>query len=244
MQSDSPSTKEKVRDQAMGVGQSVKQAGGEVVGTTTEQARGVAEEAGRQARDLLNEARDQVRDQARASQQKAAGGLSGIAKQLDGMAEIADKFGDASITSELVRQVSGQMQNVASWLEQREPDDLLHEVRNWARRRPGMFLLGAAVAGMAAGRLTRSGIAAQTTSSADSAPVPPPVAVSRPPQPVSEEMPPPVRPTAEVPSPAGPLPPSAAESMHPAPRMVPRASVLGEEPDEAAVGYPDGRVTP
>jgi hypothetical protein len=234
----------------MEVGQSVKQAGGEVVGTTTEQARGVAEEAGRQARDLLNEARDQVRDQARAGQQKAAGGLSGIAKQLDGMAEIADKFGDASITSELVRQVSGQMQNVASWLEQREPDDLLHEVRNWARRRPGVFLLGAAVAGMAAGRVTRGGIAAQTTSSADSAPVPPPppppspVAVSRPAAPLSDEMPPPMRPTTEVPSPAGPLPPSAAESTHPAPRMVPRASVLGEEPDETAVRYPDGRITP
>jgi len=244
MQSDTPPTKEKVRDEAMEVGQSVKQAGGEVVGTTTEQARGVAEEAGRQARDLLDEARHQVRDQARAGQQKAAGGLSGMAKQLDGMAEIADKIGDASITSELVRQVSGRMQNVASWLEQREPDDLLHELRSWAQRRPGMFLLGAAFAGVAAGRLTRGGIAAQTTSSADSAPVPPPIAVSRPAPPLSEEMPPPMRPTAEVPSPAGPLPPSAGESMHPAPRMVPRASVLGEEPEETVVGYPDGRMTP
>ena len=47
------------------------------------------------------------------------------------------------------------MHGAASWLEQREPADLLDEVRNFARRRPGTFLIGAAVAGLAAGRLTR-----------------------------------------------------------------------------------------
>ena len=48
----------------MGVGRSVKQAGSEVAGTATGQVKEVAEEAGRQARDLLNETRGQVREQA------------------------------------------------------------------------------------------------------------------------------------------------------------------------------------
>jgi hypothetical protein len=238
------------RDEAMEVGQSVKQAGSEVAGTATAQVKEVAEDAGQQVRDLLNEAREQVREQARTGQQKAAGGLSAMAKQLEGMAEIADKLADASITSTLVRQVSEQMQSVASWVEQREPDELLDEARNWARRHPGAFLLGAAVAGVVAGRVTRAGIAAQSTSRADSSAadsVPPPTPVrkvTQPDQPLPGQapstgvMPPPppgaMPPPADIPSPAGPLPPS--------PDDIPG---WDGEPSKPATGYhPGGRVQP
>jgi hypothetical protein len=47
-------------------------------------------------------------------------------------------------------------------LQNREPADLLEEVRSYARRKPGTFLLGAALAGVVAGRLT-SGIKASHT---------------------------------------------------------------------------------
>ena len=46
-----------------------------------------------------------------------------------------------------------------SKLQNREPAELLDEVRSFARRKPGMFLLGAAAAGILAGRLT-SGVKA------------------------------------------------------------------------------------
>jgi hypothetical protein len=44
-------------------------------------------------------------------------------------------------------------------LQNREPAELLEEVRRFARRKPGLFLLGAAAAGVLAGRLT-SGVKA------------------------------------------------------------------------------------
>jgi hypothetical protein len=44
-------------------------------------------------------------------------------------------------------------------LQNREPAQLLDDVRSFARRKPGLFLLGAAAAGVLAGRLT-SGVKA------------------------------------------------------------------------------------
>lgn len=251
--SSSSATTEMARDEVAGVGRSVKQAGSEVAGAATGQVREVAEEAGRQARDLLDEAREQIRDQARSGQQKAAGGLTAIAKQLDGMAEIADKFGEAGITSELVRQVSERMNRVGCWLEQREPENVLDELRNWARRRPGAFLLGAAVAGVVAGRMTGGVVAAQSTSRAEqSRPDPrPAVPVTTPPAPplpgqvpspdALREPPPVTTPPRGVhPAPAGPLYP-APDGMPPS-QVPPPASVFGEEPGP---DYPSGgRVLP
>lgn len=51
------------------------------------------------------------------------------------------------------------IEDVASRLQDREPGELLDEVRRFARRKPGMFLLGAAAGGVLAGRLT-SGMSA------------------------------------------------------------------------------------
>jgi hypothetical protein len=56
-------------------------------------------------------------------------------------------------------------------LEQREPGDLVAEVRRFAQRRPGAFLVGALLAGVAAGRLTRGVIAASSDKSDAEQPV-------------------------------------------------------------------------
>ena len=47
------------------------------------------------------------------------------------------------------------VESFAGKLQNREPAELLDEVRSFARRKPGLFLLGAAAAGVVAGRLTR-----------------------------------------------------------------------------------------
>ena len=52
-------------------------------------------------------------------------------------------------------------------LQTRDPAELLDEVRSFARRKPGIFLLGAAAAGIVAGRLT-SGVKAAHTDSGPS----------------------------------------------------------------------------
>jgi len=129
-----------------------------------EQAREVAGETAHQARNLMNEGRDQVRGQARAGQQKAADGLMAIADELRGMADKSDQSGMAT---ELARQGAQRAQDLAGWLQNRQPGELLDELRSWARRRPGAFLLGAAAAGMVAGRLTGGAMAARKDSAGD-----------------------------------------------------------------------------
>jgi hypothetical protein len=147
-----PSTTEAIRDEAADVGQHARQAGGRVAQTAADQARQVVDEAGKQARDLVSEARGQARDQASAQQQRAAQQLHSVADELGQMAAKADESGMAA---QFARQAASRLHGAASWLEQREPADLLAEARNFARRRPGAFLIGAAVAGLAAGRVTR-----------------------------------------------------------------------------------------
>jgi hypothetical protein len=135
-----------------GGGARAGQATGQVATTTKEQVGEVAAEAGRQARDLASEARTQVRQQAGTQQRQLAGRLRSVGDELSTM---ADKGEGSGLATELTREVSGRVHNWAGWLETREPADVLAEIRQFARRRPGLFLLGAALAGVAAGRLTR-----------------------------------------------------------------------------------------
>ncbi|MEV2238921.1 hypothetical protein [Micromonospora sp. NPDC049891] len=142
-----------VREQARQVGSEAVHAGGAVAETAREQGREVGREAARQARDLYGEARTQLAGQAGEQQRRAAGGLRSLA---DEMRSMADNGGQAGPVSELARQASDRVHGVAGWLEQREPGDLLTEVRDYARRNPGTFLVGAALLGVVAGRLTRN----------------------------------------------------------------------------------------
>jgi len=147
-----PSAADAARDQAATVGRSAAEAGGQVTQTAADQARTVAAETARQARDLLGEAGEQVRGQASAQQGNAARQLHAVAGELR---EMADKGGRSGLATEVAQQAAERLHGTASWLEQREPADLVQAVRDFARRRPGTFLLGAAVAGLVAGRLTR-----------------------------------------------------------------------------------------
>lgn len=143
------------RDEAAELGRTTADAGQHVGGVAADQAATVAREARRQAKDLLGEARTQATDQARAGQQRAAEGLRSLAGELHQMSDGGDTHGPAS---DLAAQAAERVDGLAGWLDRHEPGDLLGEVRAYARRRPGTFLLGAAVAGVLAGRLTRGAV--------------------------------------------------------------------------------------
>jgi hypothetical protein len=203
-QQDRP-TSQVAKDQATEVGQTAAEGGQHVAGVAADQAKQVTSEAGRQASDLLEQGREQLQHQASASQAKAAEGLHGIADQLEGMSQGSEQSG---VAGDLVREVASRTRKVASWLDSREPGDLLDEVRGFARRKPGVFLAGAAVAGVLAGRLTRGvAQAAQDNGS----PQPGQNAAPRRAAP-SYRTPPPAAPPAPgtMPSPASPYPTSPA----------------------------------
>src|ERR1700753_2953568 len=82
------------RDEAAGVGQHAREAGGQVAQTASDQARQVAAETGRQARDLLGEAQGQVADQASVQQQRAAQQLRSVA---DEVGQVADNGGPSGV---------------------------------------------------------------------------------------------------------------------------------------------------
>jgi hypothetical protein len=160
-----PSAKDRAmetKDVAKGEAQNVKdtavQATGQVAETATEQAKQVAQETQRQAKDLLEQGRSQLKDQTITQQQKAAQGLTSLAQELRGLADGSSQ-GAPGPARDLLQQASGMVENFAGKLQNREPAELLEEVRSFARRKPGLFLLGAAAAGVVAGRLT-SGVKA------------------------------------------------------------------------------------
>jgi hypothetical protein len=157
--SGTPSTTDVAKDEARNVGQTAAQAGSQVASTAADQAVQVTQETKRQAQDLVQQGRQQLQDQARNGQQKAGQGLTEIAQQLRTMVEGGGET-PSGPAADLVRQAGDKVEQLADWLQSREPGDLVNEVRSFARRKPGVFLLGAAVAGVVAGRLTTGVVAA------------------------------------------------------------------------------------
>lgn len=154
-----------------------------VAGTAKDEAKNVAHEAKSQAKDLFAQTQSELKEQAGVQQQRVASGLRSLGDELGSMASGSEQQG---LATDLVRQVSDRAGSAASWLDARDPGSLLNEVKSYARRKPGTFIAVAAIAGVVAGRLTRSlaGVAADekeaeasAPSTATSAPVvtPPPV---------------------------------------------------------------------
>lgn len=140
------------KEQASGLAHAAADSGQGVLHEAKGQAADVVHEATSQARDLLGEARAGLASQASDQQARAASSLRSLGDELGRMADGSEQGG---LAADLVRQVAGRTGSVASWLENREPGDVLGEVTDFARRRPGVFLALAAGAGVLAGRLTR-----------------------------------------------------------------------------------------
>jgi hypothetical protein len=135
------------------------ESGKHVAGVAREQASGVTSEARQQTRKLMDQAGGEVRSQAQSQQQRLAGSLRSIGQELSSMSDGTVQPGQSGPATQMTRQLSQYTHQAAEWLEQREPGEILDEVRRFARRRPGTFLAIAAVGGLVAGRLTR-GLAA------------------------------------------------------------------------------------
>lgn len=140
------------KEQAGDLKDTVTAEAGNVAGTAKEQAANVAGEAKSQARDLLRQTQRELREQAATQQQRVASGLHTVSGQLGDMASSAEP----GVASDVVRQVADRAGGVATWLDGRDPGSLLTELTSFARRRPGLFIGGAVVAGVLVGRLTRA----------------------------------------------------------------------------------------
>jgi len=148
------------KGEAMQVADAAVGSGKEVAATAKEEAANVAAETKQQARSLLETVRSEVGEQAGTQQNRIADALHGLSKELGSMASSSQESGPLT---DLAHQASRRGGEIAHWLQDREPTDVLEEVRSYARRRPGTFLVLCGLAGVVAGRLTRSAVATRTS---------------------------------------------------------------------------------
>jgi len=150
-------TAEVAQDQSGNLAESAKESGKQVASTAANEASNVAAETRQQAKNLGHEFSNQAQQQAALQKDKAANGLHSLGEELRSMAH---QGGQAGPATELAHQAADKVTDLAYWLERRDPGSLVEEVRTYARRKPGTFLIGAALAGIIAGRLTRGAVEA------------------------------------------------------------------------------------
>jgi hypothetical protein len=138
---------------------------GRVADVAKEQAQEVASEVGTQARDLVDQLKTQVRDQSVSQQDRLAETLRQFGDDLDEMNRSTTSSG---LASDLAGQAASKAREFSSYLNDHEPGDLIDQIRDFARRRPGVFILGAAIAGVVAGRLTRGAVASSSADTSSS----------------------------------------------------------------------------
>jgi hypothetical protein len=140
------------REEAGHLKETAGEAAREVAGTAKEKAVDVTSDVRQQTAQLAGQTRDQLVEQAGQQKDRAAEGLRSVADELRGMAE----HGQSGWGAQLAGHGAQFSNQAADFLQQHEPGELLDEVRRYARKRPGTFLLGAAVLGVVAGRMTRA----------------------------------------------------------------------------------------
>jgi hypothetical protein len=128
--------------------------GKHVAGVAAEEARSVAGEARDHARNLVGEARSQLQgqvdEQSRQQKDVLASTLGTFGDDLASMAE-----NGSGLAADVAHEVAERARSLSQHLGDREPSELLDDVRRFARQRPGTFLLGALAAGVVVGRLAR-----------------------------------------------------------------------------------------
>ncbi|MEU2383720.1 hypothetical protein ABZ606_03545 [Streptomyces sp. NPDC012461] len=201
-------TREKVRAEASATAGQAKQAAGQVAGTAAEQARTVAGEARRQAGSAVRDLRGRAVEEADGQARRAAGTLRQWAGDLS---DLADHARHDSAARGLAAEAADRSHRAADYLERQGVEGLVADLQGFARRRPGAFLGGALLAGLAVGRLAKASGSA-SRASAQSGPEPGPVGTGASDPPALSAGPPPA-----VPPSAGSLPGDAPPNGAPIP---------------------------
>ena len=149
--------RQEAAEQATATADTARAASGEVAGTAARQAGAVTDEARRQAGTAARELRGRVMEEAQVQSQHTAEAIGRWADDLAGMAHNAP--GDSPARSLAERAAEGGYR-ASHYLEERGADGVVEELQHFARKRPGVFLVGAALAGLAVGRVIKSGSSA------------------------------------------------------------------------------------
>ncbi|MFG2749506.1 hypothetical protein [Streptomyces xanthophaeus] len=139
----------------------------EVGGTAKEQAGNVVGEATAQARDLVGELRTQLTGQAETQTQRLAENVRRLSQELR---ELGENGKPDSTMADVARQLADGGHQMAAHVEKRGPDGLISDLQGFARRRPGVFLAGAALAGFVVARAGKGVSAAASSDTSGTSP--------------------------------------------------------------------------
>ncbi len=146
-----------VADQGRQVLDSTATQAGDVIGTAKEQAAEVGQQVSTEARNLLEETTARLEEQTAAGAAKLGDNLQRLGQEALALAE--GRPDEAPTVQGCVKRVADTLLDAADRaygvsddVQSRGMGALLADVQTFARRRPGVFLLGAAAAGLVAGR--------------------------------------------------------------------------------------------
>jgi len=127
----------------------------ELADTVRDQTDQVKGELADQTRELLSETRDKFQAQADVQTDRLAAALSQVGTQAVALA--GGRPDEAGPLTHYAEQAADWLDMAAAEIEERGIEGLAADVTDFARRRPGVFLAGAALVGLGVGRLVRSG---------------------------------------------------------------------------------------
>lgn len=141
------------KEEAANVKDKAFDAAGQVAGTAKEEAANVKNEARKQARSLTDSTLEEVNTQASTQQKRIAEQSRTITDDLSRLAR--GERAESDMVNQFISMAADRAQQFTTQLENKEPKELLNDVRRFAARRPGTFLAIAAGIGIVAGRFTR-----------------------------------------------------------------------------------------
>ena len=141
--------------QTKAVARTAKQDVRELTGTVRTQADQVKGELAGQARAMLAETQGQLQAQADVQASRVASALFQVGSQAVALSQGRPE--QAGPLVDYAEQAANWLDTAAAHIEERGLDGLATDVVDFARRRPAVFLAGAAVVGFGVGRLIRSG---------------------------------------------------------------------------------------
>jgi hypothetical protein len=137
------------RDAGADVARTAHDAGADVIRTGKEEARQLAQTVVDEAKQVGVGVRQRLREEADRQHRQVVDRVGTFAEELHTMA------GERPDTpaGELVGLLAARSRSFAEYIDQHGPERVLHELQDFARRRPGTFVVAAVAAGFVVGRL-------------------------------------------------------------------------------------------
>lgn len=148
---------EDLKDKLAATAEKAKDTAASAMDMASEAGRTVKAEVKTRAADTLNTVRDVASERADAARDSIVGAGERLAETLQSDADATD-----GVPARLLTGLASGVQSATDGLRGRSIGDLVSGAQDYARRHPGTFALGAAVAGFALARFLRSSASRET----------------------------------------------------------------------------------